>query len=127
MKSYPNFIVLDLSKIIKELNMQLEQNWLFTVDAEFVLQIIFTAFTDVANVENNFNQTLLWFRDQGFELKSENTELQLDFVIDVIKATMENIYDELVILGYLNNALFPYRFSRILPDNHVLLTKIPDH
>lgn len=126
MGPYPNYIILDIKPIILELNNQLNQNWLFTVDAEFVLQIAFSAFTDVVNVENNFNQTLLWFRDQGFELKSENTKLQIDFVLDVIKATMQNIYDDLVTHGYLNNDTFPYRFSRIMPDSSVLLIKISD-
>lgn len=124
MKNLPEFIILDIKQITTELKQQLEQNWLFTVDIEFVLQIVFTVFEDVANLETNLEETLLWFRGQGFELKAENTNLQLDFVLDVIKATTVNIYDELVIHGYLNNATFPYRFQRILFDGSVYLTKI---
>lgn len=123
---YPEYLIFNFKNIVTELQTQLSQSWLFTVDVEFVLQIIFTAYTDPFNLERNFNHTLCILKDNGFELKSDNTKLQLDFVIDVIKVTMNNIYDELLLHGYLNNEKFPYLFVRLMPDKSILLTKIPN-
>lgn len=122
----PNYIILNIADIVCDLENQLEQSWLFTVDIEFVLENIFISFYDIASNENNFNITLQWFREFGFELKAENNNIQLEFVMEVIRQTMLNIYNNLVENGYLNNESFPYKFGRVLPDRSILVTRLSD-
>jgi hypothetical protein len=124
---YPEFLIIDTTAIVCELEEQLNQNWLFTVDVEFVLENIFTSFIMVGAENENFTAMLEWIVDHGFDLKTDNTPLQLEFVIDVIRQTTKNIYNVLLELGYLNNEQFPYKFKRINADKTITVTKLPDN
>lgn len=122
-KSSPDILILDCSDIIKDCQRLLSESWLFTVDLEFILQYMFNCFVSVNDVENNFNKALYWLRTEGLEIKSDNNELQIEFVLDVINKTMQNILVYLVELGYFEFGTFPYEFKQILPDKTILLTK----
>ncbi len=123
MNNLPDFIILDISDIIQDCEEQLSQSWIFTVDIEFVLQNLFNCFIDVQNTDNSLSQFYNWLRVEGLEVKSENTTLQIDFVIHVIKETANSILNKLIEYGYYDYEFFPYRFKSKLSDSNITLVR----
>lgn len=120
----PNALILDCSDIIKDCQRLLDESWLFTVDLEFILQNMFNCFVNVQDVESVFNKTLYWLKTEGLEFKSDNTENQISYILDVINKTMQNILSYVISIGYFEFGTFPYEFKELLPDKSILLTKI---
>lgn len=127
MKTIPDFVILDISSIIQDCREQLSQSWIYTVDVEFILQNLFNVFIDVQNTESNLETFYIWLKNEGLETKTENTKLQTEFILHVVKDTAQKILTELIELGYYTYEYFPYDFKRILFEDSVLLSRNLDY
>lgn len=123
MKNIPDVVILNIHEIVREFKEQLGQPWIFTVDIEFILQNLFSSFIDVQNSADNLKKFLTWLRLEGLEVKSDNTPLQIEFVLHVVEQTGKNILNVLVEHGYHTFEYFPYEFKKINTDDSVTLCR----
>lgn len=127
MNKIPDYIILDISSIIQDCREQLSQSWIYTVDIEFILQNLFDAFIDVQNTEQNLDLCMHWLKHEGLETKADNTLLQTEFILHVVKVSAQKILDELISIGYYTYEYFPYEFKGILSGDAVLLSRNFDY
>lgn len=116
-------IVIEFPNILAPFTEQLSQSWLFTIDTEALLSILFSVFNYVPDDEpfddrQAIGDVINWLQFEGLMLKSENTFEQEHFVIDVVRQTLSSIEIELLKYGFLTNGNpFEYNFKRLLsPD-----------
>lgn len=127
MNRIPDFVILNIEQIVHDCVEQLTQSWIFTVDVEFILQNLFQCFIDVQNSSSSLKQFLHWLQVEGLEVKSDNTPLQVEFVLHVVEQTGLNILDVLTEYGYHTFEYFPYEFKKINRDNSVILSRVVDY
>lgn len=118
----PKLIIINLSRIVNELKLSIGSEWLPVLDIHSLLSIIFTCFITPINTENLIPRTLKFIVDETIENR-DLSDIQKIYIVSVLKAAMQDIYDELLTLGLLTE-YFPYEFKQLLPDGSVSLSKI---